>query len=173
MGGAVERIRERGDEERAKEIVGVLVDAFDELMRADPVAFRRKFRKMAAAPFPFYRGTACLFYADMAHESDPWADERTSRVWIQGDLHAENFGTYMDASGTLVFDVNDFDEAYLGCFTWDLKRLVPPVMPLPPRSQLDPGTLGNTPPPYTTAPLQAPNSAAPTAPGLKLTIPSR
>ncbi|MGH3880165.1 MAG: DUF2252 domain-containing protein [Actinophytocola sp.] len=127
MGGAVERIRERGDEERAKEIVGVLVDAFDELMRADPVAFRRKFRKMAAAPFPFYRGTACLFYADMAHESDPWADERTSRVWIQGDLHAENFGTYMDASGTLVFDVNDFDEAYLGCFTWDLKRLVASV----------------------------------------------
>ena len=127
MGGAVERVRERGDAERAKEIVGVLVDAFDELMRADPVAFRRKFRKMAAAPFPFYRGTACLFYADMVHESDPWADERTSRVWIQGDLHAENFGTYMDASGTLVFDVNDFDEAYLGCFTWDLKRLVASV----------------------------------------------
>jgi hypothetical protein len=56
---------------------------------------------------------------------------------------------------------------------WDLNRLVPPTMPLLPRSQLDPGTLGNTPPPYTTAPLQAPNSAAPTAPGLKLTIPSR
>jgi uncharacterized protein (DUF2252 family) len=124
MGGCVERIRDRGDEERAKEIVDVLVEAFDELMRADPVAFRRKFRKMAAAPFAFYRGTACLFYADMVHEPDPWADERTSRVWIQGDLHAENFGTYMDGSGTLVFDVNDFDEAYLGSFTWDLRRLV-------------------------------------------------
>jgi hypothetical protein len=56
---------------------------------------------------------------------------------------------------------------------WDLNRLMPPIMPLPPRSQLDPGTLGNTPPPYPTAPLQAPGSAAPTAPGLKLTIPSR
>jgi uncharacterized protein (DUF2252 family) len=127
MGGCVERIRDRGEDERAKEIVDVLVDAFDELMRADPVAFRRKFRKMAAEPFAFYRGTACLFYADMAHESDPWADERTGRVWIQGDLHAENFGTYMDASGALVFDVNDFDEAYLGRFTWDLKRLVASV----------------------------------------------
>ena len=80
---------------RVQEIVGVLVGAFDELMRADPVAFRRKFRKMAAEPFAFYRGTACLFYADMAHDPDPWSDERTSRVWIQGDLHAENFGTYM------------------------------------------------------------------------------
>ena len=28
----------------------------------------------------------------------------------------------MDGEGVLVFDVNDFDEAYLGCFTWDLKR---------------------------------------------------
>jgi uncharacterized protein (DUF2252 family) len=127
MGGAVERIRERGEDERVQEIVGVLVGAFDELMRADPVAFRRKFRKMAAEPFAFYRGTACLFYADMAHDPDPWSDERTSRVWIQGDLHAENFGTYMDSSGTLVFDVNDFDEAYLGCFTWDLKRLAASV----------------------------------------------
>ncbi|OLF13401.1 DUF2252 domain-containing protein [Actinophytocola xanthii] len=127
MAGAVKRIRDRGEQAREKEIVEVLVDAFDELMRADPVAFRRKFRKMAASPFPFYRGSACLFYADMARDEDPWADERTSRVWIQGDLHAENFGTFMDSSGTLVFDVNDFDEAYLGCFTWDLKRLAASV----------------------------------------------
>jgi uncharacterized protein (DUF2252 family) len=127
MDGVLGLISERGAEARQAQIVDVLVDAFDELMRADPVAFRRKFRKMAAAPFAFYRGTACLFYADMADEDDPWADERTSRVWIQGDLHAENFGTYMDSSGTLVFDVNDFDEAYLGCFTWDLKRLAASV----------------------------------------------
>ncbi|MGQ0840573.1 DUF2252 domain-containing protein [Actinokineospora sp.] len=91
-------------------------------MAADPAAFRHKFRKMAAEPFAFYRGSACLFYADMAEEPDEWADERTSRVWIQGDLHAENFGTYMDSEGSLVFDVNDFDEAYLGCFTWDVRR---------------------------------------------------
>ena len=127
MNGVIGLIAERGADARQSQIVDVLVDAFDELMLADPVAFRRKFRKMAAAPFAFYRGTACLFYADMAEENDPWANEQTSRVWIQGDLHAENFGTYMDSSGTLVFDVNDFDEAYLGCFTWDLKRLVASV----------------------------------------------
>jgi uncharacterized protein (DUF2252 family) len=125
--GVIGQITEKGADARQSQIVNVLVDAFEELMRADPVAFRRKFRKMAAAPFAFYRGTACLFYADMVSDADPWADERTSRVWIQGDLHAENFGTYMDSSGTLVFDVNDFDEAYLGCFTWDLKRLAASV----------------------------------------------
>ena len=109
--------------ERQERIVEVLSEAFGELIEADQRAFRRKFRKMAADPFAFYRGSACLFYADVAEHDDPWADKRTSRVWIQGDLHAENFGTYMDAAGILVFDVNDFDEAYLGHFTWDLKRM--------------------------------------------------
>jgi uncharacterized protein (DUF2252 family) len=113
----------RDGDERREQIVSVLVDAFEDLIEADPKAFRRKFRKMAADPFAFYRGSACLFYADVAELEDRWADERTSRVWIQGDLHAENYGTYMDAAGILVFDVNDFDEAYLGHFTWDLQRM--------------------------------------------------
>ncbi|WP_240760944.1 DUF2252 domain-containing protein [Mycolicibacterium sp. CR10] len=91
-------------------------------MAADPDAFRTKFRKMAADPFAFYRGSACVFYADVSQREDRWADERTGRVWIQGDLHAENFGTYMDGAGVLIFDVNDFDEAYVGHFTWDLQR---------------------------------------------------
>ena len=112
---------------RRTEIVDVLVDAFSDLMVADPDAFRQKFRKMAAGPFAFYRGSACLFYADMERREDRWADERTSRVWIQGDLHAENFGTYMDGDGVFVFDVNDFDEAYLGHFTWDIQRMAASV----------------------------------------------
>jgi uncharacterized protein (DUF2252 family) len=110
-------------EQRGEEIVSVLADAFGDLIEADERAFRRKFRKMAASPFAFYRGSAPLFYADVAKRDDPWADERTGRVWIQGDLHAENFGTYMDSAGILVFDVNDFDEAFLGHFTWDLQRM--------------------------------------------------
>jgi uncharacterized protein (DUF2252 family) len=113
--------------ERRTKIVDVLVDAFSELMVADPDAFRSKFRKMAAGPFAFYRGSAPLFYADMEGEEDRWADERTGRVWIQGDLHAENFGTYMAGDGVFVFDVNDFDEAYLGHFTWDIKRMAASV----------------------------------------------
>ena len=78
---------------------------------------------MAADPFAFYRGSAPLFYADVSGLDDPFVDERTSRVWIQGDLHPENYGTYMSADGLLVFDVNDFDEAYLGHYTWDLLRM--------------------------------------------------
>jgi uncharacterized protein (DUF2252 family) len=113
--------------DREAVIVDCLVTAFDDLMKADPDAFRTKFRKMAADPFAFYRGSACLFYADVADREDRWADERTGRVWIQGDLHAENFGTYMDGAGKLIFDVNDFDEAFVGHFTWDLQRFVASV----------------------------------------------
>ncbi|NLE78434.1 MAG: DUF2252 domain-containing protein [Rhodococcus sp.] len=93
-------------------------------MEADPSAFRTKFRKMAADPFAFYRGSACIFYNDLRDFDDPWADERTGRAWIHGDLHLENFGTYMNSEGTLIFDVNDFDEAYVGHFSWDLRRFV-------------------------------------------------
>ncbi|MFI1012329.1 DUF2252 domain-containing protein [Streptomyces sp. NPDC020965] len=122
-------------EERGEEILAVFGTAFGELLAADPAAFRVKFRKMAASAFAFYRGAACVFYGDLEREHTvtdagsgpevrgPYLDERTSRVWIHGDLHAENFGTYMDANGRLIFNVNDFDEAYVGPFTWDLKRL--------------------------------------------------
>ncbi len=114
---------------RADFIVDVLTREFGELMAIDPTAFRRKFRKMAASPFAFYRGSASLFYADQVgdYRDDDYLDERTSRVWIHGDLHAENFGTYMNSSGRLVFNVNDFDEAYVGPFTWDLKRFAASV----------------------------------------------
>jgi uncharacterized protein (DUF2252 family) len=113
-----------GDQSRADFIIDVLTKEFGALMAQDPAAFRRKFRKMAASPFAFYRGSASLFYADQtgAYRDDSFLDERTSRVWIHGDLHAENFGTYMNSSGHLVFNVNDFDEAYVGPFSWDLKR---------------------------------------------------
>ncbi|CAF1601823.1 unnamed protein product, partial [Didymodactylos carnosus] len=43
---------------------------------------------------------------------------------VPGDLHAENFGSYLDCNGILNFDVNDFDEGYCGPFTWDIKRLL-------------------------------------------------
>ncbi|MBZ4321207.1 DUF2252 domain-containing protein [Streptomyces huiliensis] len=115
--------------QRGEEILAVFDTAFAQLLAADPAAFRVKFRKMAASAFAFYRGTACLFYHDLAHERDagPYLDQQTSRVWIHGDLHAENFGTYMDAGGRLVFNVNDFDEAYVGPFLWDLKRFAASV----------------------------------------------
>ena len=101
---------------RTDTIIEVIREAFAPLMRADPVAFRAKYRKMALDPHAFYRGSACLFYSDVTQEPDDWSATGAERIWIHGDLHVENFGTYLNSDGRLIFDVNDFDEAYLGRF---------------------------------------------------------
>lgn len=117
-----EEILNQKPETRQEFIIKSFTDNYSHLISGDPSAWRGKFRKMASSPFAFYRGSAALFYADLSQDEDPFLNEQTSRVWIQGDLHAENFGTYMNGAGKLVFDVNDFDEATLAPFTWDVKR---------------------------------------------------
>lgn len=110
--------------ERRQYLVDVFEANYGEQMRSQCKAWRGKFRKMASGAFPFYRGSAVVYYTDLAGEAaDPFVTEQSHRVWIQGDLHAENFGTYLDSTGRLVFDVNDFDEAYVGPYTWDVRRL--------------------------------------------------
>jgi hypothetical protein len=57
---------------------------------------------------------------------------------------------------------------------FDFKPLIPPVAPLPPNSSVTSGSVGGTQNPYTTAPLQSPTQTpSQSAPGMRLTIPSR
>ena len=57
---------------------------------------------------------------------------------------------------------------------FDFKPLLPPVVPVPPNSQVTSGSVGGTQNPYTTAPLQSPTQApTQSAPGMRLTIPTR
>ena len=58
-------------QQRTDLIVATLDDAFAPLMKADPPAFRAKYRKMAKDPHAFFRGTACLFDADVTALDDP------------------------------------------------------------------------------------------------------
>jgi hypothetical protein len=80
-----------------------------------------KHEQMRADPFLFFRAT---FYrwAQLWPEQCP---ELTSAaaVLAVGDLHLENFGTWRDAEGRLVWGVNDFDEAHPMAFPNDLVRL--------------------------------------------------
>lgn len=79
--------------------------------------------RMAASPFAFYRGTAALMAADLAR------DESSGIVVAScGDAHVANFGLYASPQRTLVFDLNDFDEAAWAPWEWDLKRLVTSVV---------------------------------------------
>jgi hypothetical protein len=88
------------------------------LLRDD---LRLKHVAMAKGAFPFLRAT---FY-------------RWSQIWPRlcpalakapvvlgvGDLHLENFGTWRDTEGRLIWGVNDFDEAHPMPYPLDLVRL--------------------------------------------------
>ena len=86
-------------ESRTQVIVDVLRASFGEAMAAEPTAYRSKFRSMAHDPHSFYRGSAGLFYRDVTRMEAPFVDERSSRIWVHGDLHVENFGTYNPSTG--------------------------------------------------------------------------
>jgi len=80
-----------------------------------------KHEQMRADPFLFFRAT---FYrwAQLWPEHCPRL-ARACEVLAVGDLHIENFGTWRDAEGRLVWGVNDFDEAHPMSFPNDLVRL--------------------------------------------------
>jgi len=78
-----------------------------------------RFGRMAASPFSFYRGAAIVMAVDLA--------TTPTTGWLAqacGDAHLDNFGAFGTEQGTLVFDVNDFDETYPAPWEWDVKRLV-------------------------------------------------
>jgi Uncharacterized protein conserved in bacteria (DUF2252) len=89
-----------------------------QLVKAD---LALKHQRMAEAPFLFLRAT---FYRWMQVWPQVCPDlAKAARVLGVGDLHVENFGTWRDIEGRLVWGVNDFDEAADLPFTNDLVRL--------------------------------------------------
>lgn len=78
--------------------------------------------RMAESPFAFLRGACAVMAGDLAHTpiSGP-------QVVIDGDAHINNFGLYGTPQRDVVIDINDFDEATIGPWEWDLKRLVASV----------------------------------------------
>ncbi|CAF4611871.1 unnamed protein product, partial [Rotaria sp. Silwood2] len=95
---AIYRIRSQSNEQRTQFIIETFSHFFQAGIRENPTAFRGRFRKMAATPFNFYRGSAVLFYQDLKVDQDKFIarNNAAGQVFIHGDLHAENFGTYLD-----------------------------------------------------------------------------
>jgi len=82
---------------------------------------RLKHEHMAESEFSFFRAT---FYRWL----QVWAEvcvelRKVPHLLSVGDLHVENFGTWRDTDGRLIWGVNDFDEACLYPYTMDLVRL--------------------------------------------------
>jgi hypothetical protein len=81
----------------------------------------RKHEKMRASPFAFLRASYWR-WAETVLEICPELAAAPTVLGV-GDIHLENFGTWRDADGRLVWGVNDFDEAATMPFAVDLVRL--------------------------------------------------
>ncbi|EJZ17862.1 DUF2252 domain-containing protein (plasmid) [Rhizobium sp. Pop5] len=81
----------------------------------------KKHERMASDPLMFFRAT-CFRFATQIESILP-KDPKAPRVLSVGDAHFENWGTWRDAEGRLVWGVNDFDEAAELPYTYDLVRL--------------------------------------------------
>jgi uncharacterized protein (DUF2252 family) len=82
---------------------------------------RLKHTLMRQAVFPFLRGTFyrwCQLWPEVCPEV-----AGAPVVLAVGDLHVENFGTWRDREGRLVWGINDFDEVAVMPYTMDLVRL--------------------------------------------------
>ncbi len=77
-----------------------------------------KYGRMLESPFAFLRGSAVVMASDLAATPVTGID-----AVLCGDAHLSNFGVFASPERNLVFDINDFDEAFPGPWEWDLKRL--------------------------------------------------
>ncbi len=91
----------------------------------EPERLALKYQAMAKDPFAFLRGSCHLFYQDYAAagriiDAPP--------VWICGDLHLENFGSYLGDDRRAYFGLNDFGESLLAPADWELSRFLVSVL---------------------------------------------
>jgi len=99
-----------------------------------PHLLAHKAERMSASPLALLRGAAQLFY-ELLESHPALADGPPGDGWLVGDAHLENFGAYRTdalsvketkhsrAAEAIVFDVNDYDEAFVGPWRLDVLRL--------------------------------------------------
>ena len=95
-------------------------------LRVLPRDLERKHVAMSSGLFPFFRATFYLWVQRWASVCPELV--RAPRVVAVGDLHLENFGTWRDLEGRLIWGVNDFDEGWRLPYTNDLVRLAASVV---------------------------------------------
>ncbi len=87
----------------------------------DPQLLQLKYKLMRGDAFAFLRGTCHLFYEDWPTKTPL---NNAPPLWICGDLHWQNLGSYKGDNRLSYFNMNDFDEAVLAPCTWDIARLL-------------------------------------------------
>lgn len=77
-------------------------------------------KRMMQNYFSFLRGTVEVMVYDFLHTGK----QTNIPVMICGDAHLNNFGFFASPERDLLFGLNDFDEARVGNWEFDLKRLM-------------------------------------------------
>jgi uncharacterized protein (DUF2252 family) len=99
-----------------------------------PHLLTHKAERMSASPLALLRGAAPVFY-ELLERHPTLGEGPPGEGWLVGDAHLENFGAYRSGPLTLgetpethkkesvVFDLNDFDDAFIGPWRYDVLRL--------------------------------------------------
>ncbi len=95
----------------------------------EPGDLQRKYCKMSQSPYAFFRGTAHLYWKDLGKDKRllQFGSDQTV-IWLQGDSHVQNFGSFDDDQLEVVYDLNDFDEAVLADYQLDIWRLATSIL---------------------------------------------
>jgi len=82
-----------------------------------------KYARMQVSPFAFFRGAVSIMAADLGR-----LPHSGLNVQLCGDAHVQNLGSFASPDGSLVFDLNDFDESIRGPWEWDVKRMAASIV---------------------------------------------
>jgi len=80
-----------------------------------------KYKAMREDRYRFFRAVPDLFYEDVPANSFL---HHSPDIWLCGDLHLENLGSYKGDNRVAYFDINDFDECLLGPCLFDISRML-------------------------------------------------
>jgi uncharacterized protein (DUF2252 family) len=116
------------DDARTGFLITCLTDDDQRWLEREPAALAGKYRKMATRGFDFFRGTAGLYWRDVSAggpvaSASGFGDAASAWLWLVGDPHLENLGTFRGPDGVVAVDWNDFDAATVGPWWLDLRRL--------------------------------------------------
>ncbi|EGJ29470.1 hypothetical protein LYNGBM3L_63840 [Moorena producens 3L] len=107
--------------DRATVVVKTIEEANTGISKQDR---ETKYCKMACSKFVFYRGTNQLFWKDFAGDNrlKDFGNAKT-KIWLSGDMHAENFGAYDNNRGEIVYSLDDFDDGIIADYQYDVWRM--------------------------------------------------
>lgn len=108
--------------DRADQVIGELVRQNADLA---PEWRQQKFVRMSESPFSFFRGSNHLYWYDVYRDwrFSLYGGVKATQTWLLGDVHIVNFGAYGSHDRVVRYGLDDFDDALVADYQYDLWRL--------------------------------------------------